>query len=71
MNGTAMQLRRGVFAAAVALSLAFGTRQAFADPVPPPADGPRCDPAWCDRFCRLIGAFSGQCTSGGGCACAL
>ena len=71
MKRTAMQLRRGVFGAAVALSLAFGASQALASPVSGVGAGPKCDPTLCDRICRAIGAFSGQCINGGGCACAL
>jgi hypothetical protein len=71
MRRTTMQLRRGVFGAAVALSLAFGGSQAMASPSPTVDAGPKCDNTWCDRICRAIGAFSGQCTEGGGCACAL
>ena len=71
MRRTAMQLRRGVFGAAVALSLGFGGSQALASPAPRVDGPPRCDPTWCDRICRAIGAFSGSCTEGGGCACAL
>lgn len=71
MRGTAMQLRRGVFAAGVVLSLAFGGSQALASPAPVADPKPKCDPTWCDRICRAIGAFSGTCTEGGGCACAL
>jgi hypothetical protein len=71
MTRMAMRLRRGVFAAGVALSLGFGAGQAFAKPAPAVDDGPRCNPQTCDRLCKLIGAFSGTCTPGGGCACAL
>ncbi|HEX2206937.1 MAG TPA: hypothetical protein VHG93_04590 [Longimicrobium sp.] len=71
MKRTRMQLRRGVFGAAVALSLAFGGSQALASPAPAADPGPKCDPRLCDRICRAIGAFSGTCTEGGGCACAL
>lgn len=71
MSRTAMRIRGGVFAAGVALSLAFGGSQALASPAPAVNAGPKCDNTWCDRICRAIGAFSGQCTEGGGCACAL
>ena len=71
MRGTARRLRRGVYGAAVALSLAFGASQAFATPSPVVDDGPKCRDRWCDTLCKAIGAFSGQCTPGGGCACAL
>ena len=67
----ARQLRRGAFGAGVALSLAFGGSQALASPSPAIDAGPKCDPTWCDRICRAIGAFSGTCLEGGGCACAL
>ena len=70
MTRMAMQLRRGVFAAGVALSLGFGAGQAFAKPAPVVDDVPKCED-WCDRFCRLIGAHSGTCSESGGCACAL
>jgi hypothetical protein len=71
MKRTAKRLRRGVFGTAVALSLAFGGSQALASPAPRVDAGPKCDPALCDRLCRAIGAFSGTCLEGGGCACAL
>jgi hypothetical protein len=71
MRRTAMQLRRGAFAAGVALSLAFGAGQALASPALAVDGAPKCDPRLCDRICRAIGAFSGTCTEGGGCACAL
>lgn len=64
-------LRRGVFAGAITLSLGFGAGQAFAKPAPAANDGPPKCEDWCDRFCRLIGAHSGTCTESGGCACAL
>ncbi|HEX2202065.1 MAG TPA: hypothetical protein VHG91_02150 [Longimicrobium sp.] len=59
-----------LYAPAVAAALAFGASQAVASPREPAA-GPKCDPTWCDRICRAIGAFSGTCIEGGGCACAL
>lgn len=71
MRRTAMQFRRGVFGAAVALSLGFGGSQALASPAPSVDPGPKCDPDWCDFLCRAIGAHSGTCLEGGGCACAL
>ena len=71
MRRTTTQLRRGVFGAAVALSLAFGGSQAMASPSPVVDARPKCDNTWCDRICRAIGAFSGQGTEGGGCVCAL
>ncbi len=71
MRLAAMRIRRGVFGAAVAFSLAFGASQALASPSPPEEAAPKCNPRLCDRLCRAIGAFSGQCTESGGCACAL
>lgn len=71
MKRMAMQLRRGVFAAGVALSLGFGAGAAFATPGPVVDRDPKCKDETCDRLCRLIGAHSGQCTPSGGCACAL
>jgi hypothetical protein len=71
MQRTTRQLRRGVFGAAVALSLAFGGSQALASPAPAANDGPKCTLDWCDRFCKAIGAHSGTCLPDEGCACAL
>ena len=71
MREMARRFRRDAFGAAVALSLAFGAGQAFASPGPVVDDGPKCKDETCDRLCKLIGAFSGQCTPSGGCACAL
>lgn len=71
MRRTAMRMRRGVFGAAVALSLAFGAGQALASPAPVVDAGPRCTLDWCDRFCKAIGAHSGTCLKDEGCACAL
>ncbi|HEU4883898.1 MAG TPA: hypothetical protein VFT45_16685 [Longimicrobium sp.] len=71
MRSTAKQLRRGVFGAAVVMALGFGGSQALASPAPRVDAAPKCDPRLCDRICRAIGAFSGTCTEGGGCACAL
>ena len=71
MRRTAMQLRRGIFGAAVALALGFGGSQALAAPAPGVDAGPKCKLDWCDRFCRAIGAHSGTCLKDGGCACAL
>ena len=71
MRRTAMQMRRGVFGAAVALSLAFGAGQALASPAPAVETGPKCTLDWCDRFCKAIGAHSGTCLKDEGCACAL
>ena len=71
MKRMAMQLRRGVFGAGVALSLGVGASAAVAAPGPGVDRDPKCKDETCDRLCRLIGAHSGQCTEGGGCACAL
>lgn len=71
MRGTNLQLRRGVFGAAVAASLAFGGSQALANPSPAVDDKPKCTLDWCERFCRAIGAHSGTCLKDEGCACAL
>lgn len=71
MRRTSRQLRRGVFGAAVALSLGFGGSQALASPAPEVAAGPKCTLDWCDRFCKAIGAHSGTCLKDEGCACAL
>ena len=57
--------------AAVAAALGFGASQAVAGPAPPRDAAAKCNPQLCDRLCRAIGAFSGTCTPGGGCACAL
>ena len=64
------RLRGALYAAGVAASLAFGAATAAAAPAPAP-EGPKCRPDWCDFTCRLIGAHSGTCLEGGGCACAL
>lgn len=71
MRGTARQLRRALFGAAVAVSLGLGGSQALASPAPAAAAGPKCELNWCERFCRAIGAHSGTCLKDGGCACAL
>ena len=71
MRGTARRLRRGVYGAAVALSLGFGGSQALASPAPEVAAGPKCTLDWCDRVCKAIGAHSGTCLKDEGCACAL
>lgn len=71
MMRTAKQMRRGVFGAAVAASLAFGGSQAMASPAQTLEAGPKCTLDWCDRFCKAIGAHSGTCLPNEGCACAL
>lgn len=71
MTRMARQVRRGVFGAAVALSLGFGGSQALASPAPTVKAGPKCTLDWCDRFCKAIGAHSGTCLKDEGCACAL
>ena len=71
MMRTAKGIRRGVFGAAVACSLAFGGSQALASPAPRVEAGPKCTLDWCDRFCKAIGAHSGTCLKDNGCACAL
>jgi hypothetical protein len=63
--------RAFLLGACVAAALGFGAAQAAAGPAPPRDDAGKCNPQLCDRICRAIGAFSGQCTPGGGCACAL
>ncbi|HEX6748968.1 MAG TPA: hypothetical protein VF092_16845 [Longimicrobium sp.] len=61
-----------VLGACVAAALGFGTAQAVAVPAAPDDGAARkCNPQLCDRLCKAIGAFSGTCTPGGGCACAL
>jgi hypothetical protein len=71
MRRTTLQVRRGVFGAAVALTLGFGGSQALASPAPEVEEGPKCTLNWCDRFCKAIGARSGTCLKDEGCACAL
>lgn len=71
MMRTAKRMRRGIFGAAVAGSLAFGGNQALASPAQTAEAEPRCTLDWCDRFCKAIGAHSGTCLKDEGCACAL
>ena len=63
--------RAFLLSACVAAALGFGASQALAGPALPRDAARQCNPRLCDRLCRAIGAFSGQCTQGGGCACAL
>lgn len=65
MKGT--RIMRWSFAAAAAVSLAFGTAQAFAAPGPQKAGGwcpPDCETTYCGPDCG-----PGVCAVGGGCNC--
>lgn len=66
MNGTSHRIRRGVFGAAVAAALAFGSAQAFASPV---KDAPPSCDELCNRVCQAAGLVGGFCSGDIGCAC--
>lgn len=62
---------RLAFAAALAVSLAVGTRSAFARPTPAESREAVCYPGACHRECREHGWVSGNCIGGqtGWCEC--
>ncbi len=67
MKSTSHRIRRGVFGAAVAAALAFGSAQAFASPVR--ADVPPTCDELCNRACRAAGLIGGFCSGDIGCSC--
>ncbi len=69
MRRSTDRIRRSVFGAAIAASLAFGTTQALASPARSAAP-PTCDPETCDRVCKIFGPFGGRCDAEDGtCRC--